>query len=625
MNLLALAAIALPALGSAVTFAGGRDRRHVKFWSTAPIALALIAAAAAACVHGTGGTSVAATKLAAAGQYTVWIGTRVSGLAAVTGILVTVVALCVQVYSVTYMEHDRRYPSYSALISLFTAAMLLVVYSDDLLVLLVGWEVMGACSYFLIGHYWDRQDARSASIKAFLVTKAGDVPMLIGIGALGVQARTFRIDPVLAYVASGRAHYVPLIAALLLCGALGKSAQFPLHSWLPDAMAGPTPISALIHAATMVAAGVYLIALLYPVFTAAPAILLALAVLAAITMVGSGLAAFAQTDVKRVLAYSTVSQLAYMMGGLAVGGRTAAIFHLLTHGFFKALLFLGAGIVIHRLGTNELAEMGGLRHRMPVAFWTMTIALGALVGVPPLSGFFSKEGILGAAWNAQGQYAAAGWIILVSGLATVGLTAAYATRLWLKVFLGPLPASSEDDDETAEAPRAELIPLVVLAVPAALLGFVALAPGAFGSWIGGPTGAALASSAAADLRPTGYTTLIALVLVAAGYLVVWRSWRADPKADPAALLGPLRRAALNGFYFDRLQEFLTVRPTRALARAVGFGDTEVVDAYVRGSGVAARSLGALLRRLQTGNVQFYLTALFSAVVVVAAVFAREVS
>ena len=624
MNLWALITIALPAAGGAITFAGGRDRRHAEFWSVAPVAAALLTAILVQSEHGEGAPSVGVFKLAAAGQYTIWLGTRVTGLSALVAILVAVVALAVQVYSLTYMQHDRRYASYAALISIFTAAMLLVVYSDDLIVLLVGWEVMGACSYFLIGHYWDRQDARSAAIKAFLVTKAGDVPFLIGIAVLGVQAGGFRVDQVLAYVASGRLQYPELIATLLLCGAVGKSAQFPLHSWLPDAMAGPTPISALIHAATMVAAGVYLIALLYPVFVAAPGVLILMSVIAAVTMVGSALAALAQTDVKRVLAYSTVSQLAYMFGALASGGRTAAVFHLLTHGVFKALLFLGAGVVIHRIGTNEISEMGGLRYRMPVTFWTMTVGLGSLAGFPLLSGFFSKEGVLGAAWDSRGEFAAPGWIVLVAGLATVLLTAAYAGRLWLKMFFGPFPPASPDDS-LVEAPQQELVPLLVLAVPAALLGFVALAPGAFGSWIGGEYGEPLSSALSEDLRPAGFTTVLALLLAALGFLAVWLPWRADPQADPAAILGPLRVPALNGFYFDRLQDRLLVRPTRAAARAVGFADTEVVDAYVRGSGVATRSLGGLLRRLQTGNVQFYLTALFSVMIVVAAVFAREVS
>jgi NADH-quinone oxidoreductase subunit L len=388
-------------------------------------------------------------------------------------------------------------------------------------------------------------------------------------------------------------------------------------------MAGPTPISALIHAATMVAAGIYVVALLYPVFLLAPGVLTLMAVIAAITMTGSALAAFAQTDIKKVLAYSTVSQLAYMLGGLAVGGRTAAVFHLLTHGAFKALLFLAAGVVIHRVGSNELSEMGGLRHRMPITYRTMSIGLAALVGVPLFSGWFSKEAILGAAWDASGQFAAAGRIVLISGLLTVGLTAAYATRLWLKMFWGPFPEASPDDHRV-EAPQTELVPLIVLAVPAAILGWVALGGGAFGSWIGNAFGLAVPSSAGESLAPAGPTTAIAFAVTLLGVGLVWNAWRRDPAADPADLLGRWRETALYAFYLDDVQDLIIVQPAKALAKLVAYLDTEVVDAYVRGAGIGARSLGGLLRRVQTGNIQLYLTALFAGVIVIAAVFAGQV-
>jgi NADH-quinone oxidoreductase subunit L len=268
------------------------------------------------------------------------------------------------------------------------------------MVLLVGWEVMGICSYFLVGHYWETPEARAASIKAFLVTKLGDVPFLIGLFALATDAGSFRITKILGAVAHGGLDHPTLIALLLLAGVAGKSAQFPLHTWLPDAMAGPTPVSALIHAATMVAAGVYFVARLLPVFEASQAAMVVLAVMAAVTMAGSALAALAQDDIKRVLAYSTIGQLGYMTGALAVADRGAAVFHLLSHGAFKALLFLAAGVIIHAAGTNSLAamsRMGHLRDRVPDAFWTMTVALLALAAIPPFSGFFSKESVLGAA------------------------------------------------------------------------------------------------------------------------------------------------------------------------------------------------------------------------------------
>ena len=324
---------------------------------------------------------------------------RLDGLAAVVSVAVAAVAFAVQVYSSAYLKGDPRYSSYAAFVSLFTAAMMLVVFADDLFVLLVGWEVMGVCSYVLIGHHWEQEGARAGAVKAFVVTRLGDVGFLFGIFALAFAVGTFSISGVtVAALEDGIPESTATIATLLLlCGVVGKSAQFPLHTWLPDAMAGPTPVSALIHAATMVAAGIYLVARLYDVFLLAPATLAAMAVIAAVTMLGAALAALAQDDIKRVLAYSTVSQLAYMLAGLAVGSAAAATFHLLTHAAFKALLFLAAGSVIHAVGTNLMGDMGGLRRAMPVTFVTMTLGLAALAGLAPMAGFFSKEAVLGAA------------------------------------------------------------------------------------------------------------------------------------------------------------------------------------------------------------------------------------
>jgi len=624
VNTLAFLASLLPAIGAAVTFAGGRDLRHVKFWSTAPVAAAFVLALLVALDHGTGGTSTRTYSLGTAGGFHVEIGTRVSGLAALTAVLVTGVALCVQAYSTSYLGGEPRYASYAALISLFTAAMLTVVYAADLVVLLVGWEIMGICSYFLIGHYWEKPEARGASIKAFLMTKTGDVPFLFGIISLGVQAKSFQVNAVLAAAESDTLHHPAWIASLLLCGVLGKSAQFPLHSWLPDAMAGPTPISALIHAATMVAAGIYLVALLYPVFVLAPDVLVAMAVIAAITMCGAALCALAQTDVKMILAYSTVSQLAYMLGGMAVGARSQAMYLLLVHGAFKALLFLAAGVVIHRVGSNELSAMGGLRFRMPITYGSMTIGLLALAGIPPFSGFFGKEGVLGAAYGASGEFAVPGKIVLIFGLLTAGITAAYSLRLWLSMFHGPFPDAPHEHEARVEAPQTELVPLMLLAIPAAALGLVVLFGSSFSQAIGGWYGEAgsMLGSSAVSLWPSGITTLLSLLFVAGFGGLTFLVWRRDEQADPAvALLGPAHAVLLNGFYFDAMIDRGIVRPARAAARLVAFLDANVLDAYVRGSGVGARGLGTMLRRLQTGSVQFYLTCLFLGVVIMAAVYA----
>ncbi|WP_064458821.1 NADH-quinone oxidoreductase subunit 5 family protein [Streptomyces hygroscopicus] len=647
----------LPFLGAAAgLLLGRRAPGFVRPLAVLPTLAAAVLAVLVAVRQGGGaggGTAplTAATRLANTGSVPVDLSLHIDGFAALVAILVTVVACGVQIYSTGYLRDDPRYPSYAALVSLFTAAMLLVVYSDDLIVLLVGWEVMGICSYFLVGHYWETAAARSASLKAFLVTKLGDVPFLIGILALADDTGTFRISEIHTRLTSGvPLDHPTLIALLLLAGVAGKSAQFPLHTWLPDAMAGPTPVSALIHAATMVAAGVYVVARLLPVFASSAAALAVLAAMAAVTMVGSALAALAQDDIKRVLAYSTVGQLGYMTGALAVDDRGAAVFHLIAHGAFKALLFLGAGVVIHAAGTNSLAamsRMSGLAQRIPDAFWTMTVALLALAAVPPFAGFFSKEAVLGAAEHAEtghtsGVPAGVGWTVLLAGLLTALLTAAYAARLWLLAFRG----RGEPAPDHGRQPVAMNAVLWALFLPTAAFG---LAYGTLPDWFDGES-----------LTPALGTSVLGTGLALAGVLVMYGAWRhtsaraaraplgavaAHPDAadavseaeaiatheaaygsiagarDPAdpgrLLLGPLHRHAAVGFHLDAVYGALFVRPVRAAARLVRFLDREVVETYVRGAGGAPRLLGAAVRRAQTGNVQTYLGALLAGSLVLA--------
>jgi NADH-quinone oxidoreductase subunit L len=685
----------LPLLSAAALAAvslSDRGRAAVPALAVLPVAAAAVLTFVVLFGHGTSGAAESQIRYAATGGPEIWLGARVDGLAALIAVLVGVVATAVQLYSVSYMAHEERYTSYSALISLFTAAMLVVVYSTDLLVLLVGWEVMGACSYFLIGHHWERPEARSASIKAFLVTKFGDVPFLLGILFLAHGAGTFRIQPVIQHAIQQGGHgYTAAGAILLIGGVMGKSAQIPLQTWLPDAMAGPTPISALIHAATMVAAGVYVVARLYPVFLVTTAALWILAISAALTAVTAALSAFAQRDLKRILAYSTVSQLALMVGALAAGGRDAAVFHLMSHGAFKALLFLAAGVIIHKAGTGDVDELNShdLRRKLPLTFVTMTIGLAALSGVPPFSGFFSKESIAGAAYDTATHSgptksllgitppAGIGWLVLVATLLTGFLTAAYALRTWWMLFgpaqygvvsttpevfdrQPPEPAEattgaeigaaalealvaeqvSESQPQTEpakpvlakrgpEAPAAEILPLVVLAAITTVFGFVGLNLGWFASWLGDADGNAYRTPAAnagkliqpADayhLAPALLSTLLALAALALGLGLVYSAVRARPGSDPNRVLGLLRKPAFLGFGADDVQDAIAVRPVQVAADAVGFVDTEVVDGYVRGSGVAARMLGEGLRRVQTGNVQFYLTGVLTGVVVIAA-------
>ncbi|GAA3392259.1 NADH-quinone oxidoreductase subunit L [Streptomyces roseoviridis] len=643
----------LPFLGSAAGLLLGRTAPgFVRPLAVLPTLAATVLAVLVAIRQGGGKALDAATQLTPTGSVPIDLALHIDGFAAVVAVLVAVVATCVQIYSTGYLRDDPRYPSYAALVSLFTSAMLLVVYSGDLMVLLVGWEVMGICSYFLVGHYWETPEARSASLKAFLVTKLGDVPFLIGLFALAVDAGTFRITGVLGAVANGGLDHPTPVALLLLAGVAGKSAQFPLHTWLPDAMAGPTPVSALIHAATMVAAGVYFVARLLPVFAASGAALTVLAVMAAVTMAGSALAALAQDDIKRVLAYSTIGQLGYMAGALAVADRGAAVFHLLAHGAFKALLFLAAGAVIHAAGTNSLSamsRMSGLTKRAPDAYWTMTVGLLALAAIPPFAGFFSKEAVLVAAEHtAVGDRTAApagaGWIVLVAGLLTALLTAAYAARLWLLAFRG---RGAEAPDHGRQ-PVTMTAVLWVLAVPS--LGF-GLTAGHLDDWFDGH-----------PLTPTVTTAVLGTGLAVVGAAVTYAVWQrtrvlaartplgavaahpegdaglveaeaiashtpaygdiasAPDPADPGrALLGPLHRAAAAGFHLDAVYRTLFVRPVLAAASLVRFLDREVVDTYVRGAGDSARGLGWLVRRAQTGNVQTYLSALLAGSVVLAIV------
>ncbi|WP_225811476.1 NADH-quinone oxidoreductase subunit 5 family protein [Streptomyces spinosus] len=640
----------LPFLGAAAGLLLGRTAPgFVRPLAVLPPLASLVLAALVAAREGGDAAVDAHTELTPTGSVPIELALHIDGFAALVAVLVAFVAACVQIYSTGYLRDDPRYPSYAALVSLFTSAMLLVVYSGDLIVLLVGWEVMGICSYFLVGHYWETPEARAASLKAFLVTKLGDVPFLIGLFALGAEAGSFRITRVLDAVASGGIDHPTVIALLLLAGVAGKSAQFPLHTWLPDAMAGPTPVSALIHAATMVAAGVYFTARLLPLFEASRAAMVVLAVMAAVTMAGSGLAALAQDDIKRVLAYSTIGQLGYMTGALAVGDRGAAVFHLLSHGAFKALLFLAAGVVIHAAGTNSLAAMSrmhGLRDRIPDAYWTMTVALLALAAIPPFSGFFSKESVLGAAEHVTSGHTghapgAAGWIVLVAGLFTAVLTAAYATRLWLLAFRG---RGAEAPDHGRQ-PLTMTVVLWVLAVPS--LAFGGLAYRALPGWFDGR-----------DLTPTLLTSVLGTGLALVGGLLTYGAWQrtaalaarvplgavaahpeedaglveaeaiashapaygdiayAPDPADPARLLlGPLHRHAAAGFHLDAVYSALFVRPVQAGASLVRFLDREVVDTYVHGAAAVPRLLGAAVRRAQTGNVQTYVSALLAGTVV----------
>ncbi|MFI1993194.1 NADH-quinone oxidoreductase subunit L [Actinoplanes sp. NPDC020271] len=590
--------LVLGLLGLALPPGDGGPRRLAAALGITGAAVALIdAIVLLATVTSRGEPLVASTRWASFGDLEITLGFSAGAAALYVALAVGTVALCVQVYSVTYLHDDPRYAPYAAQVSLFTGAMLLVVTSGDLIGLLIGWEVMGACSYLLIGHDRRLPEAPAAAVKAFLVTRVGDVGFLLGIALLIAGAGTSRISDVLAHDYPSGTLTAALL--LLLAGVAGKSAQFPLHTWLPDAMAGPTPISALIHAATMVAAGVYVVFRTFPLFQQSPAALAVLAVMASITILLGALAATAQDDLKRVLAWSTVSQIGYMTGALAVGSPAAALFHLLTHAAFKALLFLAAGAVIHAVGTNHLSRMGGLREHMPVTFWSFVIGLGALAGVPPLAGFWSKENVLTAAAHATDGGEAvpvwAAWIVWVSALLAVGVTAWYAMRLLLRAFFGPSrqhgPAGPDweigfDDGRyhvpsvPHDPPGPMRWPVLLLTIPAALLGLAAFAPG-------------FRHALELEDPHLSVAILLPLLLLAAGAGTAWWLWWAVPGVDPVLALGRARPLFASGFHLDHLQSLIFVRPVKALARLVATADEQVVDAAVEGTGKATRGLGGL--------------------------------
>lgn len=585
-------AAALPAVPLLAAILGWPLRRHAAIPAIAGAAVAFVLAI----VLATGADGEFGAVLASSGNLDIRIGALIDGPAKLLAIAVCVVALLVQIYSVEYMAADERYPTYAAEVSLFTAAMLAVVVSADLLTLLVGWEVMGLCSYLLIGHYRELPEVPGAALKAFLITRIGDVGLLIGILLLGVHAGTFRITAIIARVPQ-LPHGVLLASTLLiLAGAIGKSAQFPLHTWLPDAMAGPTPISALIHAATMVAAGVYLLVRLFPIFAAAPATLAVIGVIAAISMLLAALSALAQDDIKRVLAWSTISQLAYMTGAVAVGGTGAAMFHLITHAAFKALLFLAAGAVLEAAGTGLMSGLGGLRKSMPVTCAVSVAGGAALAGLLPFSGGFSKESVLDAAWQATHGHGPAaswvGWLVVIAGLSTVFVTAAYVTRLLLRTFWGSGTA------HVREAGLWMRVPLLILLVPTVLLGFAAIPDGGFASWLGVPVH---------ELRPQLGLSVLSTGLLLAGGFLVFVLWRRDPAVDPVLRLGRLAQPLRRGFYLDAVQERLVVRPTLAAAALISTVDSVGVDGAVEGTGRGATSLGRFVARAQAIGLQGYLT------------------
>jgi len=571
------------------------------------------------------------------------LGILVDGLTGIMLVVVTAVSLCVHVYSLGYMHGDERFTWFYVVLSLFTAAMLTVVVSNNLIQLLVGWEVMGICSYLLVGHWWEVKENSNAAIKAFITTRIGDIPFTFGIFALiaATGFTTTNIGEVSHELGLGEVSplFVSMAAILLFGGTVGKSAQFPLHVWLPDAMAGPTPVSALIHAATMVAAGVYLIARLFEVFLLADEwVLTTVSIIGGITAVGAALLAIVQNDIKRVLAYSTLSQLAYMVAGLSLGelGLTAGIFHLFTHAFFKALLFLGAGSVIHAVHSNNMSDMGGLRKSMPITFWTMLLGSLALAGIFPLAGFWSKDELLVVA---QEEHVT--WLFVVF-LGTAVITAFYTIRMLLLTFFGEYKGHAHPHESPATM-TGPLIALAAATVGVGLLGAPQLGA-VFGQWV--------FFEAVHEAVFVPWIALLstagALLGLAAGYTLYKDRKERDPLQSP---MGPLWNVLEHRYYIDAFYMRAIVYPVRdglsgavnwfnqhvidavvngtaVLAKgsgqAVAWFDRTVIDGAVNGAGETAGRTGNALKYLQTGNVQWYAVGLFVGVIALSIVFVKLV-
>ncbi len=533
------------------------------------------------------------------------VGYRLDALSLSMGCMVTLVSLLIHIYSIGYMAGDKRYSLYFSYLSLFTSAMLTLVLSNSLFLLYISWELVGLCSYLLIGFWYERPPAYRAAIKAFLTTRLGDIGFFIGLLYIFLKIHSTAYVDLERDIAHLGEHFALIASVLLFIGAIGKSAQFPLHIWLPDAMEGPTPVSALIHAATMVAAGAYMVARLFPLFSYSELTLLIVAIIGAITAIMAGSLALVQNDIKRVLAYSTMSQLGYIMLALGMGNMQAGMFHLLSHGFFKALLFMSAGCAIHHLHTNDIWKMGGLVKRMPIASFTFLIGMLSLAGIPPFGGYFSKEMVIASAYSKSFPF-------FTLALLGAFLTAVYMGRVFIVAFLRP----SQGERGKEEA---------VMSIPIIVLSFVTLSFGLIGKplihLLAGREGPHIPFSHLALLFPLG-GFLSAYVI----YAIPW------DKEKVMTVLKPIHNALLHRLYIDDFFIAVLVRPIFFLSRLFADFDSRVVDGAVNSIGritlitsslqnwfdnyvvdgfvnATAWITGAfsyILRYLQSGLVQFYI-------------------
>ncbi|MDP3714396.1 MAG: NADH-quinone oxidoreductase subunit L [Mycobacteriales bacterium] len=611
--------IALPLLGAAVLLLGGR---RTDSWGP----YLACAMTGSAFVYGL--ISFFALTGEAAGERSVqrtlfsWIpvngfnvdaGLLYDPLSATFVLLITGVGFLIHVYSLGYMGHDPRKRQFFAYLNLFVAAMLLLVLGDSFLALYVGWEGVGLASYLLIAFYFTKPSAATAAKKAFIANRVGDVGLSLAIMVLFAALGTTDFLGVFSaaeegVLAGGTATAVGL---LLLLGACGKSGQFPLHTWLPDAMEGPTPVSALIHAATMVTAGVYLIARSTPIYLQTPDAALVVSIIGAITLLIGCIIGCVYDDIKKVLAYSTVSQIGYMFLAVGIPGAGAvAILHLLTHGFFKACMFLSAGSVMHGMNDQvDIRRFGALRKEMPVTFACMTAGYLAIIGFPLTAGFFSKDLIIEHALDQGGTR---GWVFGGIALLGAGLTAFYMTRLWTMTFFGEKRWTP--DVHPHESPKVMTVPMGILAVGAIVLGFVLVNVVDLQGWLAPITGTEAVDHVLAPI----VVSILATTVAGIGVALAWFQYATKPvPTTPPVAVGPLTTAARNNLYLDALNEAVLMRPGQYLTRALVYVDNKGIDGAVNGLAAAVGGASGRLRRLQTGFVRSYALSVFAGALLIA--------
>ena len=530
------------------------------------------------------------------------VGLEVNPLNALMLVIVTLVSFLVHMYSIGYMANDERYATFFSYLGLFTFAMTSLVLSPNLLQLYVFWELVGVCSFLLVGFYFYKPEAKAAAKKAFIVTRIGDIGLLVAIFLLFWQTGSFELDVIFEAAQAGdiAPSMVTLIAILIFVGAIGKSGQFPLHTWLPDAMEGPTPVSALIHAATMVAAGVYLVAVMYPLFASSETAMTTVAITGGFTAIFAATIALVQKDIKRILAYSTISQLGYMMLALGAAGYTAGIFHLTTHAFFKALLFLAAGSVIHAVHEQNIHKMGGLRKKLPITAVLFLIGCLSISGFPLFAGFFSKDEILVATY-ADGRY-----ILFAIALVTAFLTAFYMFRLYFLVFSGT------GSSEAKESSRVMLIPMIVLSALAIVAGYIQTTW--FGSFLGDWLGTSPYPILANHHSGPSWIPISASLLAIAGIGLAWIMYVRKGVAPDGG--SEVHKLLTHKYYIDEIYEATFVKGTRVIGYFCLYFDRFIIEGGAQGITGIVKHLGKVGARIQSGQVQTYGTVAFSGLVVV---------